>query len=83
MLMAKRRYKLTEEQYTWLMLVTNCQVCHRELGERGRAKRCIDHDHATGKIRGVLCIGCNTGLGSLNDSPDNLRRAAEYLEELS
>jgi hypothetical protein len=40
----------------------------------------IDHCHTTGKVRGILCNNCNTALGGFRDSPDNLRRAALYLE---
>lgn len=40
----------------------------------------LDHDHETGRIRGVLCIPCNNGLGLFRDNPAALRRAAEYLK---
>ncbi len=41
----------------------------------------MDHNHETGKPRGLLCSKCNFGIGSLDDSADRLRRAAEYLEQ--
>ncbi len=40
----------------------------------------IDHDHATGRVRGLLHPNCNAGIGLLQDSPEILRRGAEYLE---
>jgi hypothetical protein len=40
----------------------------------------IDHDHKTGQVRGLLCSGCNTGLGHLGDDIQGLKRALEYLE---
>lgn len=39
----------------------------------------IDHCHSTGKIRGLLCGKCNVGIGMFRDSPENLMRAAAYL----
>lgn len=41
----------------------------------------VDHNHATGAPRGLLCHACNTGIGHLQDSPYVLRRALEYLTE--
>jgi len=41
----------------------------------------LDHDHRTGQLRGLLCKGCNIGLGFLRDDPATLRRAADYCEQ--
>ncbi len=41
----------------------------------------VDHDHKTGQVRGLLCPDCNTSIGKMKDSPEMLRKAAEYLEK--
>lgn len=60
-----------------------CAVCGFNLVPRGRTKysACVDHNHDTGEIRGLLCRGCNHGIGCLKDSPDVLFFAAMYLLE--
>ena len=56
-----------------------CKICFRPivLGGKGGAK--VDHDHATGKVRGILCSPCNTGLGQFRDNPIILQSAINYL----
>jgi len=39
----------------------------------------LDHNHKTGEVRGVLCRGCNWGLGQFQDNPTFLKAAAKYL----
>ena len=55
-----------------------CAICGRRAGKRALA---VDHDHATGNVRGILCHYCNTALGKANDDPALLRKMAEYLEK--
>jgi hypothetical protein len=61
-----------------------CAVCgvraqdYEWRGKKG-ARFCIDHDHKTGKIRGLLCHACNLGVGHLRDDPELLDLAAAYL----
>ena len=54
---------------------SRCDICEqlREL--------CLDHDHATGAVRGLLCRSCNRALGLLGDTADSVHRALIYLEE--
>ncbi len=55
---------------------TNCQVCGVHMD-----KKCIDHDHKTEKIRGVLCNNCNTALGLFDDNIKIMKDAIQYLEQ--
>lgn len=59
-----------------------CAICGtKDAGtHRGKSKAlAVDHDHKTGKIRGLLCEACNQGIGKLKDDPEILRKAADYL----
>lgn len=76
----KKKYGLTLDQFDELLASQHgaCAICLREqVGMRLH----IDHDHSTGKIRGLLCSNCNTGLGMFGDSVDGLIAAIQYLEE--
>lgn len=60
-----------------------CAICRQpetKLSAKGRVRRLsIDHDHATGRVRGLLCSMCNTALGNLRDDPALADAAAAYL----
>ena len=67
----KYSYGLTEEEYN--KMPKYCEVC-------GSTERlCIDHDHNTGKVRGILCGRCNIALGLLKDNPIYIDNLKEYL----
>lgn len=59
------------------------------LEQKGRCKICaekmvkvnIDHDHETGRVRGLLCMPCNMGLGLFKDNIRRLAAAIVYLED--
>lgn len=78
----KSNYGLCEREYDALIEKSGgvCDICGKpEQAPDGR-RLAIDHDHSTGLVRGILCSKCNRGLGMFQDSPSNLRAAAEYLE---
>jgi hypothetical protein len=54
-----------------------CAICKSE--KHNSKNWMIDHDHETGEIRGILCHGCNIGLGGFRDNPDSLMSAVDYL----
>lgn len=56
-----------------------CAICHRPLPELEHGLA-VDHDHATGKVRGLLCLNCNTGLGQFADDVVRMQRAMEYVK---
>lgn len=64
-----------EAESVWKASTGSCAIC-------GDTKESlyVDHDHNTGKVRGMLCPQCNTGLGQLRDSEDILKKALRYLE---
>ncbi len=55
-----------------------CAICDTVLSTPKNT--CADHCHVTGKMRGMLCRACNTGIGQLRDAPSLLRRALDYLK---
>lgn len=73
-----KKYGLTTEKFEALLEAQGhaCAIC-RHVGKLN-----IDHDHATGKVRALLCHKCNAGIGLLNESPELLRVAANYLEKI-
>jgi hypothetical protein len=70
------RYGLTIESFNSLLASQQgcCAICREVL-----KNPCVDHDHRTGLVRGILCHDCNRAIGMMRDSPDILRRAADYL----
>lgn len=71
-------YGLSHEDWDMLLWQQDdrCAICRRPF-TASRTPR-IDHDHATGTVRGLLCNGCNLRLGYLNDDADWVRGADNY-----
>lgn len=76
-----RKYGITLAFYNELLAKQHgkCAICG---GGNGTHKLAIDHCHATGRVRGLLCKRCNTAIGMLNDNPDLLLRASDYVRQI-
>lgn len=74
-----RKYGLTPESYAQLLDKQGgvCAICSKQ--EEGK-RLAVDHDHESGKVRGLLCGQCNTGLGKFYDNVDTLSKAILYLQ---
>lgn len=80
-----KKFGLSVEEYTDILNGQDgkCAICGatENIGFSSSRRLHIDHCHATGIVRGILCAFCNTGLGAFRDRPDLLKRAIEYLLE--
>jgi hypothetical protein len=74
--MLKKNYGITPEQFDTMLLQQGgaCAICRETI-----AKPHVDHDHKTGRVRGILCANCNVGLGMFGDDVKSLRSAIAYL----
>jgi len=77
----KKLYGLESGEYNRLFKQQGgrCKVCTSHQSEL-RQSLCVDHDHTTGEVRGLLCNSCNRGIGYFQDSPEILRSAIDYLK---
>lgn len=76
----RREYGITLEQYNELLSAQGgrCAICRADAPGRGKTF-VVDHCHASGRVRGLLCNGCNVGLGHFRDDPESLAAAILYL----
>lgn len=84
-----RKHGLTQTEYD-VMLAAQKYVCAacKEVPSTSSVRPgvnkyddfVIDHDHITGKVRGLVCTNCNVALGMIRDNPETARKLAEYLE---
>ena len=70
-------YGLSLEEYAYMVdsQDNRCGICSIEMDPP-----CVDHCHAEGHVRGLLCHHCNKGIGFFRDDPDTLTKAATYLQ---
>jgi hypothetical protein len=78
----RHRYGLTVEEYNQMFADQNggCAICGTHQSELKR-KLAVDHDHETGKIRGLLCSHCNAGIGQFKDNVSLMGFAIDYLNK--
>lgn len=82
------KYGISPERYQELLEDCGglCNICFMKEKTRSNRSRelrnlCVDHDHKTGKVRGLLCSTCNTALGKFNDDVGLLVSAIAYLQK--
>lgn len=73
----KWKYGLTKDEFDRYLMEQGgrCAVC------RSQERLCVDHDHETLDVRGLLCNKCNTAIGMLGDSVAGVERALEYMRK--
>lgn len=79
----KSSFNLTIEQYNSMLRQQGgvCKICKAGPETSYKGVLHVDHNHKTGKVRGLLCAACNVAIGYMVDSPARLRDAATYLEK--
>ena len=79
----KSAYNITEVEYNQILKKQRkkCAICKHLFNKKiDRFKPCIDHDHKTQKVRGIVCNKCNQALGCFYDNIKNIERALHYLK---
>jgi hypothetical protein len=82
----RKHFGITLEQYTAILIGQGggCAICGTtEPGGQSKGYFHVDHDHKTDRVRGLLCLRCNLGLGSFKDEPERLEAAARYLRKIN
>ena len=79
----KSLYGITTIEYNEMFAAQDgkCAICGKHQVELKKRLH-VDHNHLTGKVRGLLCSNCNTMIGLSVENSKSLRLAAEYLEEM-
>ena len=88
----KRKYGITRDDWHWMLKEQNysCKMCKKIMNEkwavdprkgRYRSEIYVDHNHRTGKVRGLLCHACNTVIGHADDNVTILQEGIVYLKK--
>lgn len=75
------KYGMTHDDYAEMLEKQDhkCAVCGIDEKHAENSRLCVDHDHGTGKVRGLLCKKCNQAIGLLQDNADFCDAAGKYL----
>lgn len=82
-----KKFGISLQEYNIMLKKQNsvCAICNKEeviKTKKGNLRKlAVDHDHKTGKVRGLLCSNCNTSLGGFQDDIDTLVKALKYLKK--
>jgi hypothetical protein len=79
----KRKYDITLDDYNKMLLEQDgkCYTCSVKAEDTQRKYLCVDHNHLTGEVRGLLCDLCNTALGLLKENQETIANLSKYLHE--
>lgn len=82
--MRSRLYGLSASGFSTLLEVQGgvCAICGVELKVNGAGSQhaaCVDHDHSTGRVRGLLCRKCNVALGMLDEDIEKMKNMIDYV----
>ena len=85
----RQQYGIDKDEWYWMLKEQNyqCRICKKELkeSEKGRKRKseiCVDHDHKTMRVRGLLCVQCNFLIGHAKEDVSILNSAIIYVKEL-
>jgi len=78
----KRKFGITIDDYNEMLTLqlSGCSICGKSINDNGN-KLDIDHDHKTGKVRGLLCKNCNKGIGLFYENINILEGAINYIKK--
>lgn len=78
-----KKFGLTWDEYKTMRdsQENKCAICGSIIGDAMGNRLYVDHNHSTGKVRGLLCSDCNFGIGKFHDNIELLKNAIKYLEE--
>lgn len=80
----QKKYNIEFGEFENLFLVFKgrCGICNKRVlldGKKASNRACLDHNHRTGIVRGILCNNCNAAIGFLQDDINLVRRAGQWL----